>query len=239
MESPAARSRFLGLQERTFRKSGRGCSTAQTKGSNLALLYRISKRVLDLSIAFSLLAISAPLIGAISVLLWYFQGEVLFRQTRPGLFGNPFVLYKFCSMTRERDERGELLPDLQRMTRIGSFVRATSLDELPQLWNVLKGEMSLVGPRPLLLQYLQRYNAEQARRHDVTPGITGWAQVNGRNAIDWNTKLALDVWYVDHRSFSLDLRILCMTFTQVIRRSGISNQGHATMPEFMGGDIDA
>jgi len=182
---------------------------------------------------------SAPLIGVISVLLWYFQGQVLFRQTRPGLFGKPFVLYKFCSMTQERDERGELLPDSQRMTRIGSFVRAISLDELPQLWNVLKGEMSLVGPRPLLLQYMQRYNAQQARRHDVTPGITGWAQVNGRNAIDWDTKLAFDVWYVEHRSLLLDLRILCMTFTQVIRRSGISNQGHATMPEFMGGDIDA
>jgi len=202
-------------------------------------VYRILKRLLDLVVAILILGIGAPLLAAIALSLWVLQGKVLFRQVRPGMHGSPFTLYKFCSMTDERDKNGVLLPDELRLTSIGSLLRSTSLDELPQLWNVLRGEMSIVGPRPLLMQYLPRYNNEQARRHDVTPGITGWAQVNGRNAIDWETKLALDIWYVDHRSMALDSQILWMTLLHVMRRSGISSQGHATMPEFKGNNLDA
>jgi sugar transferase EpsL len=206
--------------------------------SNSVFPYRVLKRIFDLLIASFVLVLGALPLGVVAVLLWSLQRKVLFGQMRPGLHGRPFKLYKFCSMTDERDQKGDLLPDSRRLTRIGSLVRSTSLDELPQFWNVLKGEMSVVGPRPLLMRYMQRYNAEQARRHNVKPGITGWAQVNGRNGIDWDTKFALDVWYVDHQSFSLDLRILRMTFFHLMRRSGISSQGHATMPEFMGGDLD-
>src|SRR5207302_9031254 len=159
---------------------------------------------------------------------------VLFRQERPGLKGRPFTLFKFRTLSERRDAKGHLLPDEQRITRLGSLLRRTSLDELPELLNVLKGDMSLVGPRPLLMRYLPRYDAEQMRRHEVRPGITGWAQVNGRNAIDWDHKLALDTWYVDHASFLLDLKILMLTAWEVVRQRGINQAGHATAEEFLG-----
>jgi lipopolysaccharide/colanic/teichoic acid biosynthesis glycosyltransferase len=164
---------------------------------------------------------------------------VLFRQMRPGYHGKPFYIYKFRTMSDARDGRGSLLPDAQRLTRLGRFLRSTSLDELPELFNVLRGEMSLVGPRPLLMQYLDRYTPEQARRHDVLPGITGWAQVNGRNALTWEDKFRLDVWYVDHWSPGLDLRIILITLGKVLKREGISQPGHATAEEFMGGAVAA
>jgi sugar transferase EpsL len=159
---------------------------------------------------------------------------VLFTQTRPGLNGRPFVMYKFRTMTDARDAAGNLLPDEQRMTPFGKFLRSSSLDELPELINVLRGDMNLVGPRPLLMEYLPLYSPEQARRHEVRPGITGWAQVNGRNAIGWDEKFRLDVWYVEHRSFRLDLRILWLTVAKVFKREGISQDGQATMEPFMG-----
>lgn len=159
---------------------------------------------------------------------------VFFSQQRPGLHGRPFNMLKFRTMTDERDGKGNLLPDDQRLTKLGRFLRSTSLDELPELFNVLKGEMSLVGPRPLLMEYLPLYNTEQARRHEVPPGITGWAQVNGRNAIDWEEKFKLDVWYVDNRSFRLDLKILWLTFGKVFKREGISQEGETTMMKFTG-----
>src|SRR5262249_39482885 len=156
----------------------------------------------------------------------------LFVQDRPGRGGRPFRIYKFRTMRDERGADGTLLPDVDRLTRVGSFLRATSLDELPEFFNVLRGDMSLVGPRPLLMEYLERYSPQQRRRHDVRPGITGWAQVNGRNLSSWNERLALDVWYVDNRSFSVDLRILAMTIGSVLQRSGITHEGHVTMPKF-------
>jgi sugar transferase EpsL len=159
---------------------------------------------------------------------------VLFRQQRPGLGGQPFTLLKFLTMSETCDKNGNLLPDGERLTRFGRFLRGTSLDELPELWNVLRGDMSLVGPRPLLMQYLKRYTPEQARRHQAKPGITGWAQVNGRNALSWEEKFALDVWYVDHVGLSLDARILWRTVGQVLSRRGVSPEGRATMPEFQG-----
>jgi lipopolysaccharide/colanic/teichoic acid biosynthesis glycosyltransferase len=159
---------------------------------------------------------------------------IFFTQTRPGLHGKPFTLLKFRTMTDARDAHRRLLPDAERLTDFGRFLRSTSLDELPELINVLRGEMSLVGPRPLLMQYMPRYTPEQARRHGAKPGITGWAQVNGRNAITWEEKFALDVWYVDHWSLALDVRILCRTIWQVAKREGISRDGHATMTEFLG-----
>jgi lipopolysaccharide/colanic/teichoic acid biosynthesis glycosyltransferase len=159
---------------------------------------------------------------------------VLFRQMRPGLCGKPFYMYKFRTMTNEKNADGELLPDEMRLTKLGRFLRSTSLDELPELFNVLRGDMSLVGPRPLLMQYLDHYTPEQARRHEVKPGITGWAQVNGRNAISWEEKFALDVWYVDNWSLWLDIRIIAITIGKVFRREGISARGEATMPEFRG-----
>jgi sugar transferase EpsL len=201
-------------------------------------MYRGIKYLFDVAITLAGSIVVLPLSALVALSLWLTQENVLFRQRRPGLHGKPFTLYKFCTMTNARDENGNLLPDEQRITKIGALVRNLSLDELPQFWNVIKGEMSLVGPRPLLMEYLTRYTAEEARRHDVTPGITGWAQVNGRNAISWQSKFALDVWYVDHASFFLDLRILWMTCQRVIRRSGISKQGHATMPQFMGKNVE-
>lgn len=159
---------------------------------------------------------------------------VLFKQVRPGLHGKPFKMVKFRTMTYERGTNGALLPDAQRLTSFGRYLRASSLDELPEMWNVLRGEMSLVGPRPLLMEYLPLYSPEQARRHEVRPGITGWAQVNGRNAISWVDKFALDVWYVDHRSLWLDVRILWLTLCKVFMRDGISAPGEATMPRFEG-----
>jgi lipopolysaccharide/colanic/teichoic acid biosynthesis glycosyltransferase len=159
---------------------------------------------------------------------------VLFEQVRPGLHGRPFRLVKFRSMRDARRPDGSLLPDSERLTALGRFLRSSSLDELPELWNVLRGDMSLVGPRPLLMEYLALYSTEQARRHEVRPGITGWAQVNGRNSVPWPERLAMDVWYVDHRSMLLDLRILFMTVGRVLRRSGISEHGEATMTAFRG-----
>jgi len=189
---------------------------------------------------FDLLAIALvlPLLLPVYIFLWCLircclGSPVLFFQNRPGLRGKPFRIVKFRTMTNCCDEDGCLLPDAHRLTRLGRFLRATSLDELPELINVITGEMSIVGPRPLLMQYLARYSPEQARRHEVKPGITGWAQVNGRNSISWEEKFRLDVWYVDNWSFVLDLRIIMMTVLNVIRRDGISAAGEATMPEFM------
>lgn len=197
----------------------------------------ISKRVLDLFLAALGLLLLSPVLLVVALLVRIQHGPpVLFRQLRPGFHGWPFALYKFRTMTNARDARGQLLPDEKRLTPLGRTLRATSLDELPELFNVLRGEMSLVGPRPLLMQYLDRYNQEQARRHDVLPGITGWAQINGRNALTWEDKFRLDVWYVDHRSFGLDLKIIAMTLLKVLRREGISQPGHATAEEFMGSD---
>ena len=168
-----------------------------------------------------------------------FGRPALFVQERPGLRCRPFRMIKFRTMTDARSSAGNLLPDASRLTPFGRWLRSTSLDELPELWNVLAGDMSLVGPRPLLLRYLDRYTPEQARRHEVRPGITGWAQINGRNAISWEEKLALDVWYVDNRSLSLDLRILAATFLKVLRREGISAVDEATMPEFFGSGTES
>jgi len=162
---------------------------------------------------------------------------VFFTQERPGLHGHPFTMIKFRTMRDAQDSAGQPLSDAERLTRFGRFLRATSLDELPELWNVLKGDMSLVGPRPLLMEYLPRYSMEQLRRHELRPGITGWAQVNGRNALDWPEKLALDIWYVDHQTFWLDLKILVLTVLKVVARDGISAAGEATMPKFQGNEI--
>jgi len=195
----------------------------------------ILKRVLDVGTAFCGLVLLSPFLLAVAVFLMISMGPpVFFRQTRPGKQARPFELIKFRTMSNRRDAAGNLLPDAERLTSLGRFLRATSLDELPQLWNVLRGDVSLVGPRPLLMDYLPRYSAEQARRHEVMPGITGWAQVNGRNALTWEEKFKLDVWYVDHWSLRLDIKILWLTVVQVIRRQGISQKGHATMPEFTG-----
>ncbi len=181
------------------------------------------------------LVLLSPLLLVLMILVRIgLGGPVFFGQVRPGLGGKPFRLWKFRTMTDACDAQGQPLPDEQRLTRLGRFLRATSLDELPELWNVLKGDMSLVGPRPLLMEYLPIYSPEQARRHEVRPGITGWAQVNGRNALSWEEKFAFDVWYVDHLSFGLDGRILWRTLLQVVRRQGISAADHATMPKFTG-----
>jgi lipopolysaccharide/colanic/teichoic acid biosynthesis glycosyltransferase len=191
------------------------------------------KSIFDRGAALLGLILVLPLLIAVGILVWISMGRpVLFRQVRPGRSGRPFTLLKFQSMQDLRDKDGRLLPDSERITRLGRFLRASSLDELPQLLNVLRGEMSFVGPRPLLMEYLDRYTPEQSRRHEVRPGITGWAQVNGRNALSWEEKFRLDVWYVDHASILLDLRILGLTILRVIHPSGISRQGHATMPEF-------
>jgi sugar transferase EpsL len=193
------------------------------------------KRRLDVLVAALALALAAIPMACIAVAIVVQMGlPVFLRQSRPGYRGRLFTLYKFRTMRVARDAEGQLLPDDRRLTPLGSFLRRTSLDELPELWNVLQGDMSLVGPRPLLPQYLGRYTPGQARRHEVRPGITGWAQVNGRNAITWQDKFALDVWYVDHWSLGLDLRILWKTLVQVLSGAGVSAEGHATMPEFMG-----
>ncbi|MGE5558465.1 MAG: sugar transferase [Bacillota bacterium] len=163
---------------------------------------------------------------------------IIFYHQRPGLKGRAFILYKFRTMTEKKDIEGKLLPDEERLTKFGEFLRSTSLDELPELFNVLKGDMSLVGPRPLLMEYLDLYTPEQARRHEVKPGITGWAQVNGRNALSWEEKFKLDVWYVDNWSIWLDIRIIFMTFIKVLKREGVSAQGHITMPKFKGANQD-
>lgn len=197
----------------------------------------LPKRAADLIAALVLAVLLAPLVLLLVVLVRVkLGGPVFFRQLRPGRSGVPFQMIKFRTMTDERGADGELLPDAQRLTPFGRMLRATSLDELPELWNVLKGDMSFVGPRPLLTEYLPLYSPEQARRHEVRPGITGWAQVNGRNAISWERKLKLDVWYVDNRSFWLDVKILAETVACVFRRNGISAPGEATMSKFTGSE---
>lgn len=193
------------------------------------------KRVIDIVGAASGLILLSPVIMLCAIAVARSMGRpVLFRQQRPGQGGRPFDMVKFRTMSDARGPDGRLLPDGERLTRVGRFLRSTSLDELPELWNVLVGDMSLVGPRPLLMAYLDRYTLGQARRHDVKPGVTGWAQVNGRNAISWEEKFALDTWYVDNQSLRLDLRILFATVMQVIRRKGINSAQAATMPEFLG-----
>jgi sugar transferase EpsL len=195
------------------------------------------KRLFDLATAITSLVILSPLLLILTLLVWTKIGlPILYKQQRPGLKGMPFFIYKFRSMTDARDSAGNLLPDAERLTGLGKFLRSTSLDEFPELFNVVRGEMSWVGPRPLLMQYLGRYSKEQMRRHDVLPGITGWAQVNGRNALTWQEKFLLDVWYVDHWSFWLDIKIILMTIGKVIKREGISQAGHATAEEFLGND---
>lgn len=197
----------------------------------------LSKRLFDLAAAGVGLLVLSPLLLVMAALVRIKHGlPVFFRQQRPGYKGTPFYLYKFRTMIDARAADGSLLPDSQRLTPLGRFLRSTSLDELPELVNVLRGEMSLVGPRPLLMQYLGRYSPEQMRRHDVLPGLTGWAQINGRNALTWEDKFRLDLWYVDHRTFWLDLKILLLTFWKVLTREGISQPGQATSEEFMGGD---
>ena len=193
------------------------------------------KRSLDILASAALLLLSLPVMGLVALLIRFTLGsKVLFRQERPGLGGKLFTVFKFRSMTEATNRQGELLGDEERITCLGKFMRRSSLDELPQLWNVLRGEMSLVGPRPLLREYLPLYNLRQARRHEVLPGITGLAQVQGRNALAWETRLELDVQYVEQQSFQLDLKILWMTMACVLTRSGISHEGHATMPNFSG-----
>jgi sugar transferase EpsL len=192
-----------------------------------------AKRLTDVLLSASALLITAPLMAAAALTIRLTTGgPVIFWQTRPGYKGKPFTLLKFRTMTSARDSRGLLLPDAERLTPIGKLLRRLSVDELPQLWNVLRGDMSLVGPRPLLMEYMERYTPEQAHRHDAKPGITGWAQVRGRNAMTWRERFDLDLWYVDHWSLALDAWIILRTPWQVAKRNGISHQGHATMPEF-------
>jgi lipopolysaccharide/colanic/teichoic acid biosynthesis glycosyltransferase len=198
-----------------------------------------TKRMLDFIGAMILLLLVWPVLLLISCALWISIGSpIFFRQTRPGLHGKPFTIYKFRTMSDQLDATGKLLADEKRMTRIGASLRRLSLDEFPEIFNVVKGEMSFVGPRPLMIQYLSRYSPEQARRHEVLPGITGWAQINGRNAITWEEKFSLDVWYVNHVSFKLDIYILAMTVWKVMRREGISETGHVSASEFMGTRIE-
>ena len=198
-----------------------------------------AKRWMDLVLTVPTALFLLPLLGIIALAVAVALGRpVLFRQRRPGLNGRPFDMLKFRSMHDGRDAAGALLPDSERLTGFGRWLRSTSLDELPEVWNVLKGDMSLVGPRPLLMQYLEEYSPAQMRRHDVPPGITGWAQVNGRNDVTWEKRFELDTWYVDHVSFWLDLKILGMTISRVLKREGVSQPGQATMPPFKGQSRD-
>ncbi len=199
-------------------------------------MYRkFGKRFFDLVLVIPGLILISPMLLLVAIVAKFKIGSpVLFLQERPGIHGKIFRMIKFRSMRNDRDVNGELLPDEVRLVPFGKLLRATSLDEFPELWNVIKGEMSLVGPRPLLAKYLDRYNPTQARRHEVRPGITGWAQINGRNAITWEEKFDYDVWYVDNLSFFLDVKILALTVLKVFKRSGTSAEGHATMPEFLG-----
>lgn len=208
----------------------------QTK-TILLILGCVIKRLFDLLVSLAALLSLSPVFLIIALLVRINLGKpVFFKQTRPGLNEQPFEMIKFRTMLDARDANGHLLSDEQRLTRFGKFLRATSLDELPELWNVLKGEMSLVGPRPLLMEYLPLYNPEQARRHQVRPGITGWAQVNGRNRLPWKDRFRLDIWYVDHHSLWLDIKILLMTVAKVLKRDGINEKGQATMSKFTGND---
>ncbi len=209
--------------------------TTRFKPKNISVYISFYKRILDSTIACICLLLLSPLFIGIWVLLtWANKGHPFFFQTRPGLHGELFRIVKFKTMTDAKDAQGNLLPDADRMTGIGSFVRKTSLDEIPQLFNVLKGEMSLIGPRPLLPEYLKLYNEEQRKRHNVKPGITGWAQVNGRNAISWQQKFEYDVWYVENISFLLDLKIFFRTVLKVFKSEGISKVNHATTTKFKG-----
>ena len=193
------------------------------------------KRIIDLVLSLMALVALGPLLLILALIIRMQLGSpVLFKQVRPGIGGNPFRLVKFRTMTDYKDADGALLPDSERLPTFGRFLRASSLDEVPELWNVLKGDMSLVGPRPLLMEYLDLYTPEQIRRHDVRPGITGWAQVNGRNALSWDDKFALDVWYVENQSLLLDVKILIMTLVKVVRGDGVAQHGHATMEQFRG-----
>lgn len=195
----------------------------------------MAKRVFDVSIAVLALVLLFPVLAIVAMTVYFKIGSpVLFRQVRPGLHGAPFEIIKFRTMRDAFDADGNPLPDEQRLSRFGALLRSTSLDELPELWNVIKGDMSLVGPRPLCMEYLPLYTAEQARRHAVRPGITGWAQVNGRNRISWERKFELDVWYVDHHSWRLDMKILFLTIVKVVRRSEVSSEHHVTMEDFTG-----
>jgi len=198
------------------------------------------KRTFDILLSAIGLVLLAPLLALVALAVAVALGRpVFFRQVRPGLHGKPFRLIKFRTMLDAVDSEGRPLDDARRLTRFGRFLRATSLDELPELWNVLRGDMSLVGPRPLLMHYLPLYSPEQARRHEVRPGLTGWAAVNGRNSLSWPQKFAMDIWYVDNRSFGLDLKILVMTVAKVFLRTGIAAEGSATMPEFRGNEASA
>lgn len=198
------------------------------------------KRLFDFTAAsVGILAVSPLIVGTAIVIKKKIGSPIIFKQTRPGQFGKPFDVYKFRTMTNETDENGDLLPDSDRLTDTGKFLRKYSLDELPQLINVIKGDISLVGPRPLLMEYNDLYNAEQRRRLDVKPGITGWAQVNGRNALSWEEKFELDVWYVDHQSFMLDMYILCLTVIKVFKSEGINQEGSVTAEKFTGTLADA
>jgi sugar transferase EpsL len=195
------------------------------------------KRLFDFIVALTALIILFPVLVLLYLIIGIKMGTpVFFVQARPGMHGQIFNMIKFRSMTDQKDAQGALLPDSDRLPAFGQMLRATSLDELPELWNVLKGHMSLVGPRPLLIEYLDKYTPEQARRHEVRPGVTGWAQVNGRNALSWEEKFALDTWYVDNRTFWLDFKILLMTVKQVFKRDNISQDGHVTMEKFKGSD---
>jgi sugar transferase EpsL len=199
-------------------------------------MYRaFGKRLLDLVLVVPALLVLLPLYFLVAILVRIKLGSpVLFRQQRPGLHGVPFTIIKFRTMIEARDVQGNLLPDGDRLTSFGQFLRSTSLDELPELFLVIKGDMSLVGPRPLLMEYLERYTPQQMRRHEAKPGITGWAQINGRNDVLWEEKFARDLWYVDHVSLPFDVNIIALTFWKILRRDGISREGHATAPEFMG-----
>jgi sugar transferase EpsL len=196
-----------------------------------------AKRLVDVAVAGAALVLLAPVMAAVALAIWICDGRpLLFRQSRPGYRGEPFTLLKFRTMREVRDERGRPQGDGERLTEMGRWLRELSLDELPQLWNVLRGEMSLVGPRPLLMEYLGRYSNEEMRRHEVKPGITGWAQIHGRNATSWRDRFVLDVWYVEHWSLELDARILLSTPWRIFSKDGIARQGHATMPEFWGSE---
>ncbi|MBP2656560.1 MAG: sugar transferase [Firmicutes bacterium] len=195
----------------------------------------ILKRIFDFIVAISLFIVTLPIMAIVAILVRWKLGEpIIFKQKRPGLHGVPFYIYKFRTMTDEKDADGNLLPSINRLTPLGKTLRRLSLDELPQLVNIIKGNLSLVGPRPLLMEYLPLYSPEQARRHDVRPGITGWAQVNGRNTLSWEEKFQLDVWYVDNQSFLLDIKIILMTVYKVLRSEGVSPKGKAFVEKFRG-----
>lgn len=193
------------------------------------------KRIFDVIVSFSVLLAFGPILLIVALLVRTKLGSpIFFTQIRPGLHGKPFKMIKFRTLTEQKDESGNYLPDADRLTSFGALLRSTSLDELPELWNVLKGDMSLVGPRPLLMEYLPLYTPEQYRRHEVRPGVTGWAQINGRNAIDWDTRFQLDVYYVDHQSFWFDMKIIALTAAKVLKREGIQQEGQATVTKFTG-----